>query len=84
MHRVSAWCKRDQNEAFSMKDCCGGECPCPSPSLQPVPQSQVFGTAEFKEHYPVGQQGRRGRQGKKGKRDKRGRRKGKRDGRDWR
>ena len=81
MHRVSAWCKRDQNEAFSMKDCCGGECPCPSPSLQPVPQSQVFGTAEFKEHYPVGRQGR---QGKKGKRDKRGRRKGKRDGRDRR
>ena len=53
-----------------MKDCCGGECPCPSPSLQPVPQSQVFGTAEFKEHYPVGQQGRRGRQGKRAKKAK--------------
>ena len=32
--RVSAWCKRDENKAFSLKDCCGGECPCPSPSLK--------------------------------------------------
>ena len=30
---MSAWCKRDENKAFSLKDCCGGECPCPSPSL---------------------------------------------------
>ena len=26
---MSAWCKRDENKAFSLKDCCGGECPCP-------------------------------------------------------
>ena len=34
---MSAWCKRDENKAFSLKDCCGGECPCPSgrvPSLR--------------------------------------------------
>ena len=30
---MSAWCKRDENKEFSLKDCCGGECPCPSPSL---------------------------------------------------
>ena len=61
--RVSAWCKRDENKAFSLKDCCGGECPCPGEGARGQRGTKWWGNKGKGETEEAGGEGDMGKRG---------------------